>query len=222
MTKETIQGFDWRNATDEQIDLVAPILLKGFDPEFFNKAGLRKAISMRAGKRAPEEIIADFKAKSAKAKESILSEIDPAILELDVDTLQDILERTGSKINILERYTEATMHKAYSLLSNRLKKKEVTLEEARLLEKPLTGTGTRWSVQELDLDDRSNNGIPENVAVFINNLRQLDPDIKYGRNTGKRPMLNVMLPNEVFGSLIYITLPKEFVLDEEPETGEAG
>lgn len=209
------EAFDWSKASDEQVAKVFPIVLKGLNPDFFTKAGQRHAIAERVQGKNPDEVVAEYRERTAAAQKKAVSEVPDEIMNLSIEELQDVLTRTGSKINVTAKYDKNTYWKAYSILHKRLDKNHLSLAEAKIMTAPISGTGTRWSVDPLDLTNRANNGIHEAGANFVEQLKALDKDIKFGRNkSGTRAMVNIMLPNVLPGSLIYITLPAEYKVDK--------
>ena len=205
------EEFDWNKATQEQLEMVFPILLPGFDIEDFNKKGLIKRISKKAHGHSPEDIVKNYADKVEKKKKDISNEV----LALSVTDVQDLLARLGSTIDLETRYSTDDMWKAYRLLEGKMKRKSITIDEARKLEKKAVGRRGRLSIIETSLENlTAPTGFPQVVAEFLKKLAAVDDTAKIGRAKSARPLAVAKLPKILGTNIMYISLSKEWKLPD--------
>lgn len=218
--KASEQGFNWKDATHEQLTEAFGLLYPDLGVEFAaqtKKDGLIVLVTRAAKGRDLATIRADYE----KMKKERLSYVDPGVQALSFpDGLQDILDRLGTRTNLAEKYADPAIEwKAYREVDARLKRLKISLAAAKAMPiKPRGAAAVGFSVIGFAIDDDAY--ADEGTLKVLAALQELDEKMMFGRGKGKRPVVKIKLPNVTGDRVLSILLDEEYELVDADEGDE--
>ena len=215
-------GFNWADATQDQLVAAFKILYSTINPAFINEDGMRQMVVSKAKGKTPQEVSAISAERVANKRKRLPEEI----LALSYEEICDVLRRLNVRIDISERFPQGSPieWKAYRMLEQKLKIKGCTLDEAKVMQPKASDAG-QWRVLDgvCDLNDFSIPfGVTPEVAQLVTNLIGLDPtNSRFGRAKTKKAQILVLVPGIMGEKLttkemvISVSLPESYSLPEE-------
>lgn len=223
--KPFISGeIDTRLLDGATLHKFAQDLIRGFDPDVYTEIGLKKEVAKRLQSNKIEKF-EDFEKALANRMAEARAKVPEEYLALSHDSLVDLTSRAGMRIN-WEKYDPNTEYRVASRLHTFATKNKYTLDAIRQMEVQVDGRGLRIPILFTDLNNISTatpNGCPQEIIDLMNIYRQkVDPDLQFGRSSGKRPLAVIKLSTlnsagEKVAVTVQYTLPAEYTLPEKEE-----